>query len=280
MWEVDAMRPRQWTIDAFASNPFRGNPACVLEPLDGWPDAAHMQAIALENNQAETAFLLKTPDPARFGLRWFTPAIEVDLCGHATLASAHALLAELGLAEPRITFDTRSGALTVERQSVGYRMDFPAEPPRRIACPEGLTEALGVQPREVWASSFFVIALLDGEAAVRGLAPDIAALKPIAAEVSNRGNVAVTALADPASPYDIVSRFFAPGSGIAEDPTTGSLHCVLMPLYAEKLGRTRLTFHQAFPGRGGDLACELAGDRVRLDGGATTYCESRLRLDL
>src|SRR5512135_707014 len=142
------MRPRQWTIDAFASGPFRGNPACVLEPLDAWPDDARMHAIAAENNQAETAFLLKTPDPARLGLRWRTPAVEVALCGHATLAAGHALLAELGLDAAKVVFDTKSGPLAVEKRGDGYRMDFPAQPPRRVACPVGLAEALGASPAE------------------------------------------------------------------------------------------------------------------------------------
>src|SRR5580698_6945631 len=141
---------RQWTIDAFAAAAFRGNQACVLEPMPAWPDAAWMQALAAENNQAETAFLLKTADPARFGLRWFTPALEVPLCGHATLASAHALFAELGTAVDQVTFDTLSGPLVVERAGDGYRMDFPANPPRRIDPPNGLAEALGATPLEVW----------------------------------------------------------------------------------------------------------------------------------
>ena len=269
---------RQWTIDAFADAPFRGNPACVVEPFDAWPDAGWMQALAAENNQAETAFLLRTDDPARFGLRWFTPALEVPLCGHATLAAGHVLFAEMGLAAGRVTFDTRSGPLIVGRAPESYEMDFPALPPSRIAPPAGLAEALGVEPREVWAASY-VVAVLDGEAAVRGLAPDIPALKPIAgAATGGRGNVAVTALADTASPYDIVSRFFAPGSGIAEDPATGSLHCILSPMFSHRLGRATLRFHQAYPGRGGELECEHRGDRVALRGRAVTVLEGRLRL--
>src|SRR5580704_8454258 len=122
---------RQWTIDAFATAPFRGNPACVVEPLDAWPADAAMQALAAENNQAETAFLLKTDDPARFGLRWFTPALEVPLCGHATLASGHVLLSEIGLVADHLVFDTKSGALTLRRAGDGYEMDFPAQPPER-----------------------------------------------------------------------------------------------------------------------------------------------------
>ena len=134
---------RQWTVDAFAAQPFRGNPACVVEPFDAWPDDAWMQALASENNQAETAFLLRTDDPARFGLRWFTPLLEVPLCGHATLASGHTLFAEMGVAAQTLTFDTRSGPLTVRQAAVGYEMDFPARPPVRIEAPPGLAQALG-----------------------------------------------------------------------------------------------------------------------------------------
>ncbi len=269
---------RQWTVDAFASEPFKGNPACVVEPLDAWPEAAWMQALAAENNQAETAFLLKTEDAARFGLRWFTPALEVPLCGHATLASGHALIAELGLTAAAVTFDTQSGPLTVSRAADGYRMDFPALAPHRIEAPPGLAAALGVVPKEVWAAQFLVAVLAD-EDQVRGLRPDIAAIEPISsAATQGRGNVGVAALADPGAPYDVVDRFFAPGSGIAEDPATGSLHCILSPLFSDKLGRPRLRFHQAYPGRGGDIACELAGERVWLEGSAVTVAESRLRL--
>lgn len=269
---------RQWTIDAFASSPFRGNPACVTEPQDAWREAAWMQALAAENNQAETAFLLKTGDPARFGLRWFTPAMEVPLCGHATLASAHALIAELGLDAGLVTFDTKSGPLTVKRHGGGYEMDFPASVPRRIQPPAGLAAALGVEPVEVWAAQFLIAVVAD-EAAVRAASPDLAAVMAISTEATGgRGNVAVTAPAGEDAPYDVVSRFFAPGSGIPEDPTTGSLHCILSPLYAEKLGRRTLRFHQAYPGRGGDLECEHRGERVLLRGQAVTVVEGRLRL--
>jgi PhzF family phenazine biosynthesis protein len=271
---------RQWTIDAFARAPFHGNPACVVEPLDAWPEAQRMQALAAENNQAETAFLLKGVEAARFSLRWFTPALEVPLCGHATLAAAHMLYAELALDAPRITFDTHSGPLTVERDGLGYRMDFPLVAPRRIEAPEGLGAALGVEPEEVWAGHYLIAVLAD-EHQVRSLSPDIAAIEPIAsAAVRGRGNVGVAALARAGAPYDVVDRFFAPGSGIPEDPTTGSLHCSLAPLFADKLGRARLSFHQAYPGRGGDLVCEVAGERVLIGGRAVTVAESRLRLGL
>lgn len=269
---------RQWTIDAFASGPFKGNPACVVEPQGAWEDDAWMQALAAENNQAETAFLLSTGDPARFGLRWFTPALEVPLCGHATLAAAHALMGELGVMADVITFDTKSGPLTVRQIGDGYEMDFPAAPPRRIEPPAGLAEGLGVEVLEVWAAQFLVAVVAD-EATVRAASPNLAVIKEISsAATQGRGNVAVTALADAGAPYDVVSRFFAPGSGIAEDPTTGSLHCMLAPLYAQKLGRAILHFHQAYPGRGGDLLCEHLGERVLLRGQAVTVVESRLRL--
>ena len=269
---------RQWTVDAFAAQPFRGNPACVVEPFSAWPEGGWMQALAAENNQAETAFLLRTDDPARFGLRWFTPALEVPLCGHATLASGHALLGEIGVTAERVTFDTQSGALTVRRAGEGYEMDFPAQPPVRTEIPAGLAEALGATPSEVWAASYLV-AVFDDEATVRNLEPDVGALKAIAgAATGGRGNIGVAAIADAGAAYDVVDRFFAPGSGIAEDPTTGSLHCILAPLFAEKLGRSSLRFHQAYPGRGGDLECEHRGDRVLLRGSAVTVMESRLRL--
>ena len=272
---------RQWMIDAFASQPFRGNPACVVEPMAAWPTADRMQALASENNQAETAFLKTTADPARFGLRWFTPALEVPLCGHATLASAHMLFAELGCDAPRVTFETQSsGPLIVERDGAGYRMDFPAAGPHRVEPPPGLEQALGVAPCETWAAQFLIV-IVDDEATLRGLSPDLAAIKTIASEATQgRGNVGVSALAPAGAGYDVVSRFFAPGAGIPEDPTTGSLHTMLAPLFSAKLGRPRLKFHQAYPGRGGDLECEVRGDRVLIGGGAVTVAESVLRVEL
>lgn len=269
---------RQWTIDAFANGPFKGNPACVLEPFEAWPSAAWMQALAAENNQAETAYLLKTDDPARFGLRWFTPTLEAPLCGHATLAAAHALFEELGVDVPLLTFDTLSGPLTVRRTGDGLEMDFPADPPRRTEVPEGLVAALGATPREVWAGAY-LIAVMDDEATVRGLSPDLGALKAIGGEATGGpGQTVVVAEADAGADYAVVSRFFAPGFGIPEDPTTGSAHCILMPLYGDKLGARTLRFHQAYPGRGGDLECESRGARVLLRGRGFTVMESRLRL--
>ena len=268
---------KQWTVDAFAAAPFKGNPACVVEPFDQWPSDDWMQALAKENNQAETAFLLRTADPARFGLRWFTPGMEVDLCGHATLASAHVLLAELGLEAGALTFDTRSGPLIVGRAGEGYEMDFPADPPRRTTVPAGLVEALGVTPVEVRAGRYLVAVLADA-AAVRTITPNIRALASIRGEAGETGQVIVCALADATDDVDVVDRFFAPGCGVDEDPATGSAHCILGPLYADTLGRATVRFRQVFPGRGGEIETETCGDRVLLRGQAVTVIESRLRL--
>jgi PhzF family phenazine biosynthesis protein len=268
---------RQWTIDAFASAPFMGNPACVVEPFDEWRSDSWMQALAKENNQAETAFLLRTGDPVRFGLRWFTPGMEVDLCGHATLASAHVLLAELGVEATSLTFDTRSGPLIVARAAGGYEMDFPADPPRRTSTPEGLIEALGITPVEVWAGRYLVAVLADA-AAVRAVTPDIRALGTIQGEAGEVGQVIVCARADAPDDVDVVDRFFAPGCGVNEDPATGSAHCILGRLYADKLGRATVRFRQVFPGRGGDIETETRGPRILLRGRAVTVIESVLRV--
>lgn len=268
---------RQWTVDAFAAEPFRGNPACVVEPFDTWPADGWMQALAKENNQAETAFLRRTGDPARFDLRWFTPGMEVDLCGHATLASAHVLLRELGVDAEALTFDTRSGPLVVRRAAGGYEMDFPADPPRPTATPDGLAAALGIEPVQVLAGRYLV-AILPDAAAVRAAAPDIRALSAIQGEAGERGQVIVCADADAGDEVDVVDRFFAPGCGVDEDPATGSAHCILGPLYADRLGRAEVRFRQVFPGRGGDIVTETRGDRVLLRGAAVTVVESRLRL--
>lgn len=269
---------RQWTVDAFASAPFKGNPACVVEPFDVWPKTEWMQALAAENNQAETAFLLRTANPARFGLRWMTPAIEVPLCGHATLASGHVLFDELRVSADALTFDTQSGPLVVSRSAGGYELDFPALPPRPIEIPQGLAGAIGADVIETWVADYLV-AIVNGEAAVRGLRPDFAAIEKIAAAATGaRGNLIVAAFAGSHTGFDVVSRFFAPGSGINEDPATGSAHCILAPLFSGKLGRAHLRCHQAYPGRGGDIETEMKGERVLLRGRAITIVESRLRV--
>jgi len=215
----------------------------------------------MENNQAETAFLLPTGDPARFGLRWFTPGMEVDLCGHATLASAHVLLAEMGLDAPALTFDTRSGPLVVTRAGEGYEMDFPADPPRRTARPPGLSEALGVEPVEVWAGRYLV-AVLDDAAAVHALAPDIRALGPIQGEAGEVGQVIVCAAAGPSDTVDVVDRFFGPGWGVDEDPATGSAQCIPAPLHADQPAPA------TGPGPVGNVGRVLKAPRRPFDDGA------------
>lgn len=268
---------RQWTVDAFAAGPFLGNPACVVEPFDAWPEDGWMQALARENNQAETAFLRRTEDPARFDLRWFTPGQEVDLCGHATLAAAHALLAEMGVVADDLAFDTRSGQLFVRRLGELYEMDFPADAPRPCAAPEGLAEALGVAPVQVLAGRYLLVLLADA-AAVRAVAPDLRALRTIQGDAGEAGHVIVCAPAGPGDDVDVVDRFFAPGCGVDEDPATGSAHCILAPYWAERLDRPTVRFRQLFPTRGGEIETEVRGDRVLLRGRAVTTVESRLRV--
>ena len=269
---------RQWTVDAFADQPFMGNPACVVEPFDVWPEAGWMQALAMENNQAETAFLRRTNDPARFDLRWFTPAMEVDLCGHATLAAGHVLMAELGFEGEGVVFDTRSGPLSVRRKGAGYELDLPADPPRPTQTVPGLAEALGAEPLEVWAGRYLVAVLADAQT-VRSLRPDIRALAGLQGEAGEPGQVIVAAASDLAD-VDVIDRFFAPGCGIDEDPATGSAHAILGPLYAARLGRSTVRFLQAYPGRGGRFETETLNDRVLIRGQALTVMESRLRLSV
>jgi PhzF family phenazine biosynthesis protein len=236
-----------------------------------------MQSLAEENNHAETAFLRRTGEPHRFELRWFTPTMEVDLCGHATLASAHVLATEFGLSAAQIVFDTRrSGRLTVSRGE-GYRLDLPASPSMPVDAPDRLVEALGAAVEGVYEGRYLMVVMRD-EATVRTLRPDVAALAHFGGTEQSKGNVIVCAQADEGRPYRVVSRFFAPGSGIAEDPATGSAHCVLAPFWAARLGRLSLAFHQAYPGRGADIHCEVVGDRVGVSGQAVTVMVSDLRL--
>lgn len=270
---------RQWTVDAFADRPFMGNPAAVVQPLEAWPDAGWMQALAAENKHSETAFLRTTADPARFDLRWFTPATEVALCGHATLATAHVLWRELGLEARTLTFDTASGPLTVARFGEGYEMDFPTDPLTRVATPKRLAEALGAEPVEVWASRY-LIAVMKDAATVRGLAPDIRALAAFGEGAIEKGQVITAGLSGNDAErggVDVVDRFFGPGCGIDEDPATGSARCGLAPLFATKLGRTNITFEQAYPGRGARFETELVEDRVLIRGQAVTVMSSVLR---
>jgi PhzF family phenazine biosynthesis protein len=255
------MKIRQYQVDAFTTRIFEGNPAAVC-PLDAWLDDSLLQAIAAENNLSETAFFVKSE--SGFQLRWFTPVAEVDLCGHATLASAHVLFAILGHPENSIDFDTRSGTLTVKRQGDLMVMDFPSAPPMPCTAPAALLSGLVIHPSEILAAADY-IAVYDSEEAVLAIQPDITKL----AGLDLRG-VVVTA---PGRKVDFVSRFFAPKFGIPEDPVTGSAHCSLTPYWSGKLGKQVLNARQVSR-RGGDIQCELKGDRVALSGHAVTFMEA------
>ncbi len=255
------MKIRQYQVDAFATRIFEGNPAAVC-PLDAWLDDSLLQAIAAENNLSETAFFVKSE--SGFQLRWFTPVAEVDLCGHATLASAHVLFAILGHAENSIDFETRSGMLTVKRQGNLLVMDFPSTPPRPCTAPATLLSGLGIQPSEILAAEDY-LAVYDSEEAILAIQPDITKL----ATLDLRG-VIVTA---PGRNIDFVSRFFAPKFGIPEDPVTGSAHCSLTPYWSDRLGKRVLNARQVSR-RGGDIQCELKGNRVALSGHAVTFMEA------
>ncbi|HEY0372419.1 MAG TPA: PhzF family phenazine biosynthesis protein [Thermoanaerobaculia bacterium] len=255
-------------IDAFTSQAFRGNPAAVCL-LDRERDAQWMQDVAAEMNLSETAFLLRRDD-GDYGLRWFTPAVEVDLCGHATLASAHALHEEHGLTSVR--FHTKSGVLTAERTGNSIELDFPATREQRVDAPEGLLESLGVtNPVYVGRNKFDYLVEVASEDVVRALTPDHAQLRRIPVRgviVTSRSNE-----------FDFVSRFFAPGSGIDEDPVTGSAHCCLTPYWSAKLGKDAMTAFQASP-RGGVVRVRLAGDRVKLAGEAVTVLRGDLTAEV
>ncbi len=261
------MRLPLYQVDAFAAARFAGNPAAVC-PLERWLPDATMQAIAAENNLSETAFFVPRADGA-FDLRWFTPAAEVDLCGHATLASAWVVLERLDPGRPGVTFHSRGGVLTVTRDGAWLSMDFPTAVGSPCPAPAGLAAALGVAPLEVLKARDY-LAVLPDEATVRGLTPDIAAIGRMA-EV--RGLIVTAAGRE----VDFVSRFFAPRAGVPEDPVTGSAHCTLVPYWAARLGRTRLAALQVSP-RGGELRCELRGDRVILAGRAVPYLEGLIEV--
>lgn len=252
-------------VDAFTDKPFGGNPAavCVLPEAR---DAQWMQWVAREMNLSETAFLVRQAEG--YNLRWFTPAIEVDLCGHATLASAHTLWEEGHLKpEEQARFYTRSGLLTADRNGAFIEMDFPGTPEQPATAPEGLAEALGAEPKYIGKNAFDYIVELDSERTVRRLKPNFAMLEKLPV----RG-VIVTSQAEE---YDFVSRFFAPGAGIQEDPVTGSAHCCLGPFWSKRLDKTEFIAYQASP-RGGIVYVRVEGDRVRLGGQAVTVVRGTL----
>ena len=252
-------------IDAFTDTPFAGNPAGVC-PLESWLSDTVLQKIAAENNLSETAFFLQAGD--HYELRWFTPAIEIDLCGHATLASGYVLAHYLGFTGPVMRFETKSGTLLVERQNDILTLDFPGRPGSITEVPAALTRGLGSQPDEVYLARDY-LAVFPSQSDVLAIQPDQEQLMQL-----DCLGIIVTA---PGKDVDFVSRFFAPRAGIPEDPVTGSSHCTLIPYWAQRLGKTTLTARQ-LSARGGQLFCSLAGDRVKIGGHAVTYMRGELEV--
>jgi len=261
------MHVRIFQVDAFTTRRFAGNPAAVM-PLEHFPADATLQAIAAENNLAETAFLV--PDGDDYQLRWFTPTTEVPLCGHATLASAAVVMERLEPGRGGVVFHSASGPLAVSRAGPAYVMDFPARPSSPVPTPPALSAALGTALHEVYLNSFNYLAVLDDAAVLRELAPDMPALAKL-----DRDGVIVTAPGD--GDYDFFSRYFAPAKGIPEDPVTGSAHCMLAPYWAKRLGKTEFRAFQASQ-RGGELVCRLAADRIALEGTCVFYLEGEVAI--
>jgi PhzF family phenazine biosynthesis protein len=261
------MRTPIFQIDAFTTRRFAGNPAAVM-PMDSFPADTLLQEIAAENNLAETAFLVAEGDDYR--LRWFTPMVEVPLCGHATLASAAVVMERLEPGRSKVVFHSASGPLTVNRSNSGYIMDFPARQSEPVSTPPGLADALGVVPVAVFANTFNYMALIESVQVLRELAPDMAALARM-----DRPGVIATAQGD--GIHDFVSRYFAPAKGIPEDPVTGAAHCMLAPYWAKRLGKTVFRAFQASR-RGGELICRLTRDRVELEGACVFYLEGQVEI--
>jgi PhzF family phenazine biosynthesis protein len=267
-------------IDAFTDRPFAGNPAavCVLD-ADTWPDESWMRQVAAEMNLSETAFAYPLPEPADadWALRWFTPAVEVDLCGHATLATAHALRNDRGAAGT-IRFRSRSGILISHTRHDGaITVDFPAAPTKEMLIPVGLAEALNAKLHATYGTGARgdLLAVFSDEADVRTLAPNFTALAHLSRRDGIRGIIATAPASDPGSGYDFVSRFFAPAQGIPEDPVTGSAHTALAPYWSGRLGRDSLTGLQASV-RTGLVRTAIHGDRVHLSGHAVTVLDGTL----
>ncbi|WP_316977770.1 PhzF family phenazine biosynthesis protein [Shumkonia mesophila] len=259
------MKLSLFQIDAFTDSVFSGNPAAVC-PLDAWLSDQQMQAIAAENNLSETAFFVPKGDG--FGLRWFTPTCEVDLCGHATLATGHLLLNRLEPKRPAVTFETRSGPLTVKRENDRLVMDFPAKPAAETAPDAGLVAAVGGAPEKVLAADNYLM--------VYASAAEVRELRPRMADLVAFGPRGVIATA-PGEDCDFVSRFFAPAHGIPEDPVTGSAHCTLIPYWSARLGKADLHARQ-ISRRGGELFCRDEGTRVSIAGRAVLYLEGTIFL--
>jgi PhzF family phenazine biosynthesis protein len=274
------MALKLYQVDAFCRELFSGNPAAVC-PLERWPEDALLQSIAAENNLAETAFYVRNGD--RFQLRWFTPTVEVDLCGHATLASAHILFEHEGYSGDRIVFDSRSGELVVGRGGGLLHLNFPTDTIQPVAISEAMRSWFSVAPTEAYKGRSDYMLVFDDEATIAGLVPDLAAIEKareargIIVTAAATGDSGSLSAGQRSSTVDFVSRFFAPQSGIAEDPVTGSAHTTLVPFWAGRLGRSELSAIQLSPRRG-FLWCRELGDRVEISGVAKTYLEGRIFL--
>lgn len=259
------MKIKIYQIDAFADQVFSGNPAAVC-PLDEWLPDDLMQQMALENNLSETAFFVFRNDEHE--LRWFTPKAEVDLCGHATLASAYVIFNDLNYRSEKITFNTKSGKLLVGKRNNSFSLDFPSQPPIPCNIPKNLVAALGAQPEEVFSAEDLLV-VFGSQNHLEKLTPDFNLLKSLPL----RGLIVTS----PGIEVDFVSRCFYPKLGVNEDPVTGSAHCTLIPYWAERLGKNKLKAHQ-ISARGGKLQCEIHGDRVLMFGQAIKYLEGTIEI--
>lgn len=255
-----------YQVDAFADRLFAGNPAAVV-PLEEWLPDTLLQQIAMENNLAETAYFIRTTDG--FHIRWFTPAVEVKLCGHATVASSHVIVHHLGWKEPLIRFASLSGELRVTHANGLFTLDFPSDHAPVATPPAGLMEGMGDEPLEIYQGKTDYLLIYRSEEDIRRLTPDFAAL----AKVDARGIIASA----PGDSCDFVSRFFAPRVGINEDPVTGSAHTLLTPYWSKRLNKIRLQARQISP-RGGDLMLEYQGERTQIAGRAVEYLKGEIEI--
>ena len=259
-----------YQIDAFTNKLFGGNPASVC-PLEEWLPDETLKQIAIENNLAETAYFVQTTEN-RYHLRWFTPEIEIDLCGHATLASAYVIIDELENKSNEILFDTQSGLLAVTKRGDYFELDFPSRPAQKADLPQIISESLNIQPTEVWKARDYLL-VYDTEEEIKNIVPNTALLDQINL---SPGGIIATARGK-ADEVDFVSRFFTPQAAVFEDPVTGSAHCTLIPYWAERLDKTNLRALQ-ISDRGGELLCQLNEDRVTIRGQAVKYLEGNIYL--
>jgi len=259
-----------YQIDAFTDKLFSGNPAAVC-PLDHWLEDEILQSIAIENNLAETAFFVQLENN-HFHLRWFTPEIEIDLCGHGTLATAFVIFEEMEYESDKIFFETKSGILTVRKVDDYYELDFPSRPPRESSLSKIISDGLNIQPIEVWKARDYLL-MYDSEEDIKKINPNATILNQINVDP---GGIIVSATSNIEN-IDFVSRFFTPQANVFEDPVTGSAHCTLVPFWADRLNKTDLRALQISK-RGGDLICQLRGDRVAMKGKAVKYMQGVIEL--